>query len=210
MGRNEALYAAILEGDRAAAQAALRAALDRDGAPLALLQDSMIPALTELGDRFARGDALLPDLMVGARAMQAGLDILEPLLMAAQSAARRIRICIGSVQGDYHDIGKNIVAILLRAAGYEVDDLGTNCDAARFREAVAAGARAVLCSCLTARSARVLKDIVHALSGEGGAPVIVGGAGVSEAFAREIGAYAYGASGSDAIRILDRLFPKDA
>ena len=74
MDRNEALYTAILEGDRAAAQAALRAALDRDGAPLALLQDSMIPALTELGDRFARGDALLPDLMVGARAMQRVTD----------------------------------------------------------------------------------------------------------------------------------------
>jgi 5-methyltetrahydrofolate--homocysteine methyltransferase len=207
MNRNEVLHTAILEGDRAVAQNALRSALDAGAKPLELLHGSMISAMTELGERFARGDALLPDLMVGARAMQSCLDILEPILLGEGNPSKRARICIGSVKGDYHDIGKNIVTVMLRAAGFDVHDLGTNCDAAKFREGVSAGARAVLCSCLTVRSARALKDIVEGLSDGQAIPVIVGGAGVNEAYAAEIGAYAYGATAGDAIRILNELFP---
>lgn len=207
MERNTALYTAVLEGDRIATRDRLRAALDAGGEPSALLNGSMIPAMQELGERFERHEVLLPDLLVGARAMQAALDILEPLF-AGGRAPRRARVCIGSVKGDHHDIGKNIVAMMVRAAGYEIQDLGSNCEVARFADAVAAGARAVLCSCLTARCADYARTVAEHFSNGAKVPVIVGGAAMNEAYARAIGARAYGATANDAVRILNAIFPE--
>lgn len=208
MERNEPLYSAVLNGDRIATRNALRAALAAKADPSALLHGSMIPAMQELGERFERHEVPLPDLLVGARAMQAGLDILDPLF-AGGRAPPRARICIGSVKGDHHDVGKNIVAMMVRAAGYDVQDLGSDCDVSRFADAAAAGARAVLCSCLTTRCAEYAQTVVDHFSSGTRIPVIVGGAAMNETYARAIGANAYGANANDAVRILNGLFQGD-
>ena len=164
----------------------------------------MIPALRELGERFSRKEALVPDLLVGARAMQSALNVIEPLL-AGRGHGKRSRVCIGTVQGDHHDIGKNIVVMMLRASGYDVDDIGASCGADRFVEAVSGGARAVLCSMLITSCGRHLEEIVERFVSRPDIPVIIGGAAVNEGFAREIGAFACGADANDAARILDGL-----
>jgi 5-methyltetrahydrofolate--homocysteine methyltransferase len=196
------LYDAILRGDRAAAQVLTQTAMDSGGDPLLLVDGTMIPALHELGDRFSAKKIGLPDLLVGARAMQAGVDLLEPLILKDRRAPRA-RVCIGTVKGDQHDLGKRVISIVLRAAGYEVDDLGSDCDVDQFDRAVAAGARAVLCSVLITRRTSYLQTITDHFSGRN-VHVMIGGAAVTEALAGKIGA-AYAADAVAAVRVLDEL-----
>jgi 5-methyltetrahydrofolate--homocysteine methyltransferase len=195
---------AILKGDRKAVQDIVGRETQQGADPLSLLNETMIPAIRELGDQFARGVVDMPDLLVGARAMQSGLTILEPLLLAA-GHRKAGKVCIGTVKGDQHDIGKNVVATMLRARGYEVDDLGVSCGAEEFGRAVAAGSQAVLCSILMTTCLRHVKGVVRHFSGSPKIPVIVGGAAATREFADAVGAAAYGADASEAADILDRL-----
>lgn len=204
MAVNPLLRDAVLKGDRKAVQEIVGSELQRDTEPVSLIDDSMTPALRELGERFSRKDIDLPDLLVGARAMQAGLDLLGPRL-AASGRPQAARVCIGTVQGDRHDIGKNVVAMILRAHGYEVDDLGADCGAEAFAAAVAGGARAVLCSVLMTTCLQHVRGVVDRLAGRPDVPVLVGGAAASADVARTIGAAAYGADANEAVALLGRL-----
>ncbi|OQW97062.1 MAG: hypothetical protein BWK77_02750 [Verrucomicrobia bacterium A1] len=203
MPRNPQLYEAILRGNRPAAQELTRQAVADGLDPLGIVNDTMIPALHELGEQFSAKKIGLPDLLVGARAMQSGVDLLEPLLLKDQRAPR-VRVCIGTVKGDRHDIGKRVVSIVLRAAGYDVDDLGSDCGVERFEQAVEAGARAVLCSALITRVTPYMKTVVDHVSDRPDIPVLVGGSAVTAAFAEKIGA-AYAADAADTVRLLDEL-----
>ena len=204
MPKKSDLYEAILHGNRPAAETLTAQALADGLDPLGLLNETMIPALHELGDQFSKKRIGLPDLLVGARAVQAGVDLLEPLLLKDQKTPR-VRVCIGTVKGDQHDIGKRVVSIVLRAAGYDVRDLGSDCPAERFEECVASGSRAVLCSALITRAAPYMKTIVERFAGRPEVRVIVGGAAVTPAFAKKIGAI-YAADAAATVRILDGLF----
>ena len=123
----EALRAAVIKGKRNDVAAIVQAAIDGGEDINLILDRGMIPAMREIGDKFSRNEAYVPELLIAARAMQAGLALLEPLI-AASGRKSMGKVAIGTVKGDLHDIGKNLVAIMLKGAGYDVIDLGVNCD----------------------------------------------------------------------------------
>ncbi len=205
MARNPELYDAILSGRRRIVQQIVQQAIDEKGELLDLVNESMVPAMQEVGERFSRGDAFIPEMLVSARAMQAGMMLIEPRLMEGE---RRFlgRVCIGAVKGDLHDIGKNLVVIMLKSAGFEVIDLGTDCTVEKFRAAVVEqGATIVCASALLSTTMNYMRDIVDSFQDSPDVRVVVGGAPVTEEFAREIGAAGYGRDASDAVRVVKSL-----
>jgi len=205
MERNEELYQAVCRGDRKAAVAATQAALATGSDVEQLLTGSLIPAMKKVGDEFACGDAFVPEMLIAARAMHACLDLIQPSLQKAGHAPLG-KVCIGTVKGDLHDIGKNLVAMMLRGTGYQVDDLGVDCAPEQFRAAVEQGARVVCCSALLTTTMPAMKGVVEAVKAlDPEAKVVVGGAPVTQEYANQIGADGYGSSASDATRVVERL-----
>ncbi|HQL87617.1 MAG: Methionine synthase [Lentisphaerae bacterium ADurb.Bin082] len=199
----DALKNAVITGQRDAVTAIVQAAITAGENPNDLLDQGMIPAMREIGDRFSRNEAYVPELLIAARAMQSGLALLEPLL--ASSGRKDLgTVAIGTVKGDLHDIGKNLVAIMLKGAGYKVIDLGVNCDVAKFEEGVAQGATVVACSSLLTTTMTYMREIVEHFRGRG-IKVIVGGAPLTQAFADEIGADGFSEDASGAVKLVDTL-----
>ena len=127
MEPNDALFDAICEGDRDLVVKLVNDAVAAGVNVSSLLQQDMIPAMQEVGERFSANQIFVPEMLVAARAMQAGINIIEPIL--SKSGHEPVaRVCIGSVKGDMHDIGKNLVVMMLKGAGFAVDDLGVNVD----------------------------------------------------------------------------------
>ena len=123
----EALRTAVIKGKRNDVTAIVQEAINNGEDINAILDKGMIPAMREIGDKFSRNEAYVPELLIAARAMQAGLALIEPMI-AASGRKSLGKIAIGTVKGDLHDIGKNLVAIMLKGAGYEVIDLGVNAE----------------------------------------------------------------------------------
>ena len=205
MERNPDLYEAILKGDRKMARHIVQRAIEQNADVVQLLNSSMVPPLHELGNLFSKKQVLLPDLLVGARTLQAGLDLIAPVLMKTRHR-KRARVCIGTVQGDRHDIGKNIVAMILKAAGYEVNDLGADCSIDQFAKSVEAGSRAVLCSIMLTPCITNLKTILQYFARDPAVKTVIGGAVVTRDLAAELRADAYGADAAEVVRILDGFF----
>ena len=199
----EALKAAVIKGDRNKVTAMVQAAIDGKEDINAILDRGMIPAMHEIGDKFSRNEAYVPELLIAARAMQAGLALLEPLI-AASGRKSLGKVAIGTVKGDLHDIGKNLVGIMLKGAGYEVMDLGVNCDIAKYEDAVGKGARIIGCSSLLTTTMPYMKDVVEHFKGKG-VKVIIGGAPVTQAYADEIGADGYSDDANGAVKLVDSL-----
>ena len=189
------LKASILKGKKNDTVAMVQAAIDAGESVNDLIDKGMIPAMREIGDKFSAGDAYVPELLVAARAMNSGLALVEPILAASGRQPKGV-ICIGTVKGDLHDIGKNLVAIMLRGADYKVIDLGVNCDIAKFDEGVAQGA--------TITTMPYMKEIVEHYKGTG-IKVIVGGAAVSREFAESIGADGFSSDANEAVKLVDSL-----
>ncbi len=168
-----------------------------------VLNQGLIAGMGVVGEQFRLREIFLPDVLLAARAMYAGLDVLKPLL-ARDGVPTAGTVVIGSVQGDLHDIGKNLVGIMLKGAGFEVVDLGNDVAPERFVDAAArSGAAVIGLSALLTTTMSVMKDVVDLVKARGlKARVIVGGAPVSEAFAKDIGADAYG---FDAANAVDRV-----
>jgi 5-methyltetrahydrofolate--homocysteine methyltransferase len=196
---NVELYEAIVFGERERVVEIVQAAVDRGEDVVRLLNGTMIPALREVGEQFSRGEVFVPEMLVAARAMQGGIDIIEPLL-ARSGHEPLARICIGSVKGDLHDIGKNLVVMMLKGAGFEVEDLGVDCRIPAFEAAVERGARVVCLSALLSTTREEMRPVVDHFRGRGEVKVVVGGAVVTQEYADRIGADAYGADASDAVR----------
>lgn len=173
-----------------------------------ILDDGLIRGMNIVGEKFRSHEIFLPDVLMAARAMYGGLDLLKPLLEAA-GAPGRGKIVIGTIQGDLHDIGKNLVGIMLRGAGFDVIDLGNDVAPARFVEtAKATGATVIGLSALLTTTMVGMRDVVSHLREEGLAGrvrVIIGGAPVSADFAREIGADAYGYDAANAVERVREL-----
>src|SRR5512136_2375016 len=171
-------------------------------APLEILNHGLVAGMNVVGEQFRQREIFLPDVLMAARAMNAGLELLKPLL-AREGVPMAGRVVLGSVHGDLHDIGKNLVGIMLRGAGFEVIDLGNDVPAERFvATAVEQGASVIGLSALLTTTMPVMKDVVERVRAQGLGPrikVIVGGAPVSEAWAREIGADAYGYDAANAV-----------
>src|SRR5512132_3035229 len=175
MARNTELFDAIINGKAPIVEQQVKAAIDRGDNVVDLLMESMIPAMREIGERFSRNEVYVPEMLISARAMQAGLRIIEPLL-AKQGHTPLGRIAIGTVKGDLHDIGKTLVAMMLRGAGFEVDDLGVNCDVEKFKKSVDAGSKAVCCSALLTTTMPYMKTVGEHFKQFPDVRVIIGGA----------------------------------
>ena len=204
MARNEELFKAICQGNRDRVKEIVQNIVDDEGDVVDLLNHSMIPAMKEMGERFSCNEVYVPDMLIAARAMQTGLNLIEPML--AQSGHKSVaKVCIGTVKGDLHDIGKNLVAMMVRGAGYDVIDLGVDCDVTRFEEAVNQGASAVLCSALLTTTMPNMKTIVEHFKSRPDVQVVIGGAPVTQDYANEIGAAGYGSDANQAVKIIDSL-----
>ena len=199
MSINDKLYDAIVFGERDVVVEIVQKAVDNGEDVVELLNVTMIPALREVGNQFSSGEVFVPEMLVSARAMQGGVDIIEPLL--ASSGHRPIaKVCIGSVKGDLHDIGKNLVAIMLKGSGFEVDDLGVDCRIADFEAAVERGAQVVCLSALLSTTRDAMRPVADHFTGRDEVKVVVGGAVITQEFADEIGADGFGFDASDAVR----------
>ena len=183
------LFHAIVCGDAPAAVSAARARLDAGFAALEIVNREMVPAMDEVGRRFDCEEYFVPQLLLSARAMKGALELLRPLLVAA-GARGAGRVAIGTVKGDLHDIGKNIVSAMLEGAGFEIRDLGVDVPPARFVDAVRDGAGLVCLSALLTTTMPAMKATLDALCSAGlrsHAAVIIGGAPVSSRFAKRLG-----------------------
>jgi 5-methyltetrahydrofolate--homocysteine methyltransferase len=183
----------------------VQAAMEQSLPATRILDDGLIAGMNVVGEKFRAHEIFLPDVLLAAKAMYAGMEVLKPLLIREKVASRG-KVVIGSVQGDLHDIGKNLVGILLRGAGFEVVDLGNDVPPDRFvNTAVQESASVIGLSALLTTTMPVMRRVVALIEERGLAgkvKVIVGGAPVSEQFAREIGADAYG---YDAANAVDRV-----
>jgi 5-methyltetrahydrofolate--homocysteine methyltransferase len=209
MAKNEELFEAIMKGNRNKTLEIIQGAIGAGADMGDILDSSMIPAMREMGDRFSRNEVYVPEMLIAARAMQAGLELVEPAL--ANTGHESLgKVCVGTVKGDLHDIGKNLVAIMLKGAGYDVIDLGVNCDVDKFKSAVGEGATVVLCSALLTTTMPYMKDIVEAFQGDAAVKVVIGGAPVTDEYAKTIGADGYGSDANEAVKQVDLLLKKTA
>ena len=208
MTRIEDLYDAVLTGNRDAAVEAAGRALEASVDPESLIDDAMIPAMDEVGRRFEEDEYFVPELLLSARAMKSVLELLNPLL-SGEGASRKGCMVIGTVQGDLHDIGKNLVSSLLQGAGFDVVDLGTDVSPEVFVAAVEEkGANLVGISALLTATMPAMKSTIEALEAAGlrdRVKVLVGGAPLSAEYAEAIKADVYADNATGAVRAAQEL-----
>jgi len=201
------LRQAVLDGDAATAASLAAEGLTAGLPARTLLDDGLISAMAEAGRLFEAGEFFVPELLVSARAMKAAMTVLEPRL-ADQPRESAGRIAIGTVAGDLHDIGKNLVATMLRGAGFDVDDLGVDVTPARFVEAARAGADVIGISSLLTTTMISMRAVVEALEQagvRGRVKVMVGGAPVTPEYADSIGADGFSDNAGGAVTLARRL-----
>ncbi len=202
------LYDAVLNGDQKTAVAVTQEALAAGCAPMELITKYMVPAMDEVGKRFECEEYFVPELLLSARAMKGSLELLRPLLAAA-GAEPAGRVVIGTVKGDLHDIGKNLVASMLEGAGFEVTDLGADVAPEKFISAIQEKrANIVALSALLTVTMPAMRTTIEALKGAGvreQVKVMVGGAPVTPQFADEIGADGYSDNASAAVGLARKL-----
>lgn len=205
-----AMRQSVIDGDATASAALAEEALANGVPPLDAIERGFVPGLSHVGEQFGLGELFLPDMMLAARAMQKALTILEPE-MARQSAVRQVvgRVVIGTVKGDIHEIGKNLVGMMLSTSGFEVHDLGVDVAPDRFVEAAREhNADLIGVSALLTTTMAGQRTVVEALATAGLRPrvkVIVGGAPASESWASEIGADGYSEDAIGAVALARKL-----
>ena len=202
------LYEAVLNGDSKASVAITKEAIAEKIDPLELVTGHMIPAMDEVGRRFECSEYFVPELLLSARAMKSALELIRPLL-AASGAQPVGRVVIGTVKGDLHDIGKNLVSSMLEGSGFEVKDLGTDVSPEKFVEAVRESNAQVVClSSLLTVTMPSMKTTITALENAGlrrQVKVLVGGAPVTSQYAQKIGADAYGENANSAVTLARKM-----
>jgi 5-methyltetrahydrofolate--homocysteine methyltransferase len=202
------LYDAILTGNFKSAKEITQQALAAGADPQAMVQQYMIPAMDEVGRRYEANEYFVPELLISARAMKASLEFIRPLLTAsgAQPAGR---VVIGTVKGDLHDIGKNLVAAMLEGAGFEVIDLGVDVSPEKFIAALnEKKAGLVAMSALLTTTMNSMKTTVEAIKAAGvrnNVKIMIGGAPVTEKYAEEIGADGYSTNANGAVALARKL-----
>jgi len=209
----QSVFDAVVDGNRLGVEAGVKAALDAQSDPGVILNTGLIEAMREVGRRFEAGDCYVPEMLIAARAMQAGLALLKPRL-AASGVQAGAKILVGTVKGDLHDIGKNLVGMMLEGAGYEIVDLGTDVSPQAFAGAVREhGPRVVGLSALLTTTMQNMASTIEAIEDVGmraQVKIIVGGAPLTDAFAKAIGADGYAADASRAVSLVRRLTEPDA
>jgi len=202
------LAATVIDGDHHRAADLTGQAIAQHLPPKTILDDGLIAGMSVVGDRFRDHEIFLPDVLLAARAMYAGMDLLKPLLIR-EGIPSIGRVVVGSVRGDLHDIGKNLVGIMLKGAGFDVIDLGHDVAPEKMvATAIEQDATVIGMSALLTTTMPVMGDVVRLLrerQPDGGIRTIVGGAPVTAAFAREIGADAYGFDAANAVNVVKEL-----
>lgn len=198
----------LIQGEEKKVSALTSQAIEQQVAPKEILDQGLIAGMEVVGEKFRKHEVFLPDVLLASKAMYAGLDKIKPLL-AKEGIPSLGKVVIGTVHGDLHDIGKNLVSIMLKGAGYEVIDLGKDVPAGRFIEvAQKEEAKVIGMSALLTTTMPVMKDVMHLLQEEGltgRIKIIIGGAPVSKDFAQEIGADAYGFDAAKAVELVKEL-----
>src|SRR5208282_2579033 len=188
MAQSRELYEAILSGNAKQAHAATQAAIEAGGEPLTLISESMVPAMDEVGRLFEEEEYFVPELLLAGRAMKSAMELLRPL-MAASGEKMSAKVVIGTVKGDLHDIGKNIVASMLEGGGFEVIDLGADVAPEKFVDAIQrTDANLVCLSALLTVTMPSMRTTIEALKQAGvreRVKVLVGGAPVTRQFAEQ-------------------------
>ena len=202
------LFDAIVDGDAEAARSITEQALQDKVDPLVLVNEHMATAMDEVGKRFERCDYFVPELLLSARAMKSALELVRPLL-AASGAQPAGRVVIGTVKGDLHDIGKNLVASMLEGGGFEVLDLGVNVEPQKFVAAVQEkGANVVAMSALLTTTMNSMRATIEALKQAGvrdQVKVLIGGAPITDRFAAEIGADGFSENAVEAVAMTRKV-----
>ncbi|MCQ2180748.1 MAG: corrinoid protein [Bacteroidales bacterium] len=201
-----ALFDAIFKGLLPAAKTAVQEALDAGQSPQEIINDNMVPAMEAIGKEFAEGRVFVPNLLLSARAMKGALEILKPL-MQAENTTTAGTVVIGTVKGDLHDIGKNLVASMLEGRGFKVINLGADVSKERFIEAARDNDADIIClSALLTTTMGYMKEIVDAVRESGiKVRIMVGGAPLNAEFARSIGADGYSSNANDAVDLAKSL-----
>lgn len=197
------LTEAIAKGNRAEAVKQTKAALEANVAPQNIVDQGLVPGMTIVGDKFKRNEAFVPEMLIAARAMKEAMALLEPLLIKA-GIKPKYTCVIGTVQGDLHDIGKNLVGMMLKGANVSVVDLGTNVSPEKFIEAARANnADVIALSALLTTTMPSMKQTVEAAKHAGlKSKVIIGGAPVTQQFCDEIGADGYSPDAASAVDLV--------
>jgi len=202
------IYDSILNGQQKVSSAKVQEALDQGINPVDILNDGMVAAMAEVGRLFEEGEYFVPEMLIAARAMQSGLAVLKPRLAAADVKSSG-KVIAGTVKGDLHDIGKNLVCMMLEGAAFEIVDLGSDVSPEKFVEAVrTTGADIVAMSALLTTTMPNMKVTIEALKAAGlrdKIKVMVGGAPLTDQYAREIGADGYSSDASRAVALAKSL-----
>ncbi len=202
------IFDGVMSGNAGEVTGKVKSALEAGIAPAKILNEGMIAAMTQVGKLFEEGEFFVPEMLISARAMQAGLAVLKPKLALADIKATG-RVVAGTVKGDLHDIGKNLVCMLLEGAGFEVIDLGTDVAPEKFVEVIKEGrADLVALSALLTTTMPNMRSTIEALKAAGlreKAKVMIGGAPVTQAYADQIGADGYAPDASRAVALAKSL-----
>jgi 5-methyltetrahydrofolate--homocysteine methyltransferase len=201
------IFQNVIDGQSTDVESGVKSALADGIGPEEILNRALIAAMGEVGQRFEAGDFFVPEMLVAARAMQAGLKYLKPYLAKAKVKAAG-KIAIGTVKGDLHDIGKNLVAIMMEGSGFEVVDLGVDVAPEAFIKAVREGAQIIGISALLTTTMVNMQATLEALKAAGlrdKVKVLIGGAPVTQEYANKIGADAFAPDASSATRVAINL-----
>ena len=202
------IYESTIAGNAPKVKELVEQALVEGTKPGDIISNQLIPAMAEVGDRFARNEFYVPEMLIAARAMQGGLAILKPLLADGDMVSAG-RVVIGTVKGDLHDIGKNLVSMMLEGAGFEVVDLGVDVAPEKFVEAIQEHqVQVVALSALLTTTMTMMKVTIAALSEAGvrdQVKIIIGGAPVTQSYADEIGADGYADDAGGAVKAAQAL-----
>lgn len=188
------------------AKKAVQESLDNGKTPQDIIDESMIPAMEAIGQEFEAGKVFVPNLLLSARAMKSALDILKPLMLAGQTSTIGT-VVIGTVKGDLHDIGKNLVASMLEGRGFKVINLGTDVSKEQFIEAAKENNADIIClSALLTTTMDYMKEVVDAVRADGlNVKIMVGGAPLNAKFAAGIGADGYSSNANEAVVVAKKL-----
>jgi 5-methyltetrahydrofolate--homocysteine methyltransferase len=207
----EKIYEGILDGNTKQVLENVEAALAADIQPAVILNEGMIAAMGEVGQLFEDGEYFVPEMLIAARAMQKGLEILKPYL-SEDDVQSPGKVVIGTVKGDLHDIGKNLVAMMLEGAAFEVVDLGTDVSPEKYVEAIKeSGAQIIAMSALLTTTMPNMKNTIDALVEAGirdQVKVMIGGAPITQAYADQIGADGFAEDASRAVAKAKALLKK--
>ncbi len=197
----EKIAESVISGKAEDVKNMVQQAIDEKISPKKILDEGLIAGMDIVGKKFKNNEFYVPEVLIAARAMHRGLDVLKPILV--KTGVKPIaKIAIGTVKGDLHDIGKNLVSMMFQGAGFEINDLGIDVSSARFIEAVKQGAQVIGLSALLTTTMPSMKEIIDSLNKEGirnKVKVIIGGAPLTQEYADEIGADGYAPDAASAV-----------